>query len=96
MVWGMVRVGILTIAFIMGLMVIGPVGSTAGSKTLHIPHLNEHIGDSLVVTCESGSVVLKHVGGKPGSVQLECSQSKMTVVRDHRELESRYYHLLGS
>jgi hypothetical protein len=95
MVWGLVRIGILSVAFIVGLMVIGPLGSSAGSKTFRIPHLNEHTGESLVVTCESGTVVLKHIGGRPGAVQLECSQSKMTVVRDHREQETHYYHLIG-
>jgi hypothetical protein len=94
MVWGLVRIGILSIAFVVGLMVIGPLGSSASWKTFHIPRLNEHMGESLVVACESGNVVLKHIGGKPGAVQLECSQSKMKVVRDHREQETHYYHLL--
>ena len=94
MVWGLVRIGILSVAFMVGLMVIGPLGSSAGSKTFHIPRLNEHTGESLVVACESGNVVLKHIGGKPGAVQLECSQSKMMVVRDHPEQETHYYHLI--
>ena len=95
MVWGLFRIGILSIGFIVGLMVIGPLGSSAGWKPLHVPRLNERMGESLVVACESGNVVLKHIGGKPGAVQLECSQSKMKVARDHREQQTHYYHLLG-
>ena len=93
--WGLVRIGIFSIAFVIGLKVIGPLSSSAGADAFHIPHLNQHTGESLVVACESGDVVLKQVQGRPGAIQLECSQSKITVARNPREHETRYYHLLG-
>jgi hypothetical protein len=95
MVWGMIRITIFSIAFMVGLLVIGPLGSTAGSKSFHITRLNEHVGDSLVVACENGDVVLEHVRGKTSVVQLKCSQSKIVVVHDHRGRETSHYHLLG-
>ena len=95
MVWGLVRIVIVGIAFMVGLTVIGPLGSSAGSKSFNIPRLSQHVGESLVVACASGDVVLKSVGGEPGAVQLECSQSKIVVVRDHHGRKTSYYHLLG-
>jgi hypothetical protein len=95
MVWGLIRIAIFSSAFMVGLAVIGPGGSTAGPKSFNIPRLNGHVGDSLVVACQSGDVVLKHVEGKPSAVQLKCSQSKIVVVRDDREQKTSYYHLLG-
>jgi hypothetical protein len=92
MVWGVIRITIFSIAFVVGLLVIGPGGSTAGSKSFNIPRLNEHVGDSLVVACENGDVVLEHMGGKNGAVQLKCRQSKIVVVRDHRDEKISRYH----
>ena len=71
MVWGLMRIVLFTIAFVVGMMVIGPFKMSAGSKSFNPPRLDEHIGTSLVVACENGNVVVKHV---EGAVQLECAR----------------------
>ncbi len=95
MVWGLMRIVLFTIAFIVGMMIIGPFKTSAGSKSFNPPRLDEHIGTSLVVACENGNVVVKHVEGANGAVQLECAQSKIVVARDPRHRKPTYYHLLG-
>ena len=92
MVWGLMRIVLFTIAFVVGMMVIGPFKMSAGSKSFNPPRLDEHIGTSLVVACENGNVVVKHV---EGAVQLECAQSKIVVARDPGHRKARFYHLLG-
>jgi hypothetical protein len=95
MVWGLIRIVLFTTAFIVGMMIIGPFQTSAGSKSLNPQRLDEHMGTSLVVACESGEVVVKHMTGANGAVQLECSQSKIVVARDPRHRKATYYHLLG-
>ena len=95
MVWGQIRIVLFTIAFIVGMMVIGPLKTSAGSKLYNPQRLDEHMGTSLVVACEGGKVVVKHLGGASGAVQLECAQSKIVVVRDSHHQKTAYYHLLA-
>src|SRR5207245_9746033 len=83
--WGWIRIGILSIAFLTGLMVIGPLGTSAGSKPSDILRLSERVGGSLIVACNGGDIAVKHVGREPGTLQLECAQSKIVVVRNSRE-----------
>ena len=58
MVWGQIRIVLFTIAFIVGMMVIGPLKTSAGSKLYNPQRLDEHMGTSLVVACEGGKVVV--------------------------------------
>jgi len=51
------------------------------------PVLNENAGASLVVACNDGSVVVNELQ-RSHAIQLQCVQSKMVVVRDHRALEN--------
>ena len=95
MVWGLMRIVLFTIAFVVGMTVIGPFKMSAGSKSFNPPRLDEHMGASLVVACESGNVVVKHMEGAHGAVQLECAQSKIVVARDPQNRKATYYHLLG-
>ena len=91
--WGVVRAVIVSVGFIVGLMVVGPMASSAGSAPSSVPRMSEHIGESLVVACENGSVVLKHLG-EHGAVQVECSQSRIVVVRGPNEKKTSLYRLL--
>jgi hypothetical protein len=83
--WGWIRIGIFTTAFLTGLMVVGPLGTSASSKPSDILRLNESVGGSLIVACNGGDVAIKHVGGEPGAVQLECEKGKIVVVRNRHE-----------
>jgi len=84
--WGCIRIGIVSIAFFVGLM-LGPIGTTAGSKSPDVPRVNGHIGTSVVVACDGGDVAIKHVGGK---VQLDCVQGKIVVVRGENNKARRF------
>jgi len=95
MVWGLIRIVLFTTAFIVGLVIIGPFKATAGSKSFNPQRLDEHMGASLVVACESGKVVVKRMQGASGAVQLECAESKIVVARDPRHRKTTYYHLIG-
>jgi hypothetical protein len=95
MVWGLIRIVLFTIAFVVGITVIGPFGASAGSKSFNPPRLDEHMGTSLVVACESGNVVVRHMGGTHDAVRLECAESKIVVARDPNNKKTAYYHLLG-
>ncbi len=95
MVWGLIRIVLFTTAFFVGMMIVGPFKTTAGSKSFNPQRLDERMGTSLVVACDSGNVVVKHMQGASGAVQLECAQGKIVVARDPRQREARYYHLLG-
>ena len=93
--WGLFRVTIITIAFLVGLMVIGPMGTSAGGKAPETLRLNEHAGAALIVACDSGDLAIRRVGGEAGAVQLECAKGKIVVVEDRRLKEKSRYHLLG-
>jgi hypothetical protein len=80
--WGWIRIGIVSIAFFVGLLLSGPIGTSAGSKPPDILRVNEHIGASLIIACDGGDVAVKYVGG---AVQLECAKGKIVVVRDRKE-----------
>jgi hypothetical protein len=77
--WGCIRIGIVSAAFLVGLILIGPMRTSAGSDTLR---LDEHVGTSLIVACNGGEVAVRHVGG---AVQLECEKGKIVVVRDENK-----------
>jgi hypothetical protein len=83
--WGWIRIGIISVAFLVGLTIVGPAVSSAGSKPSDI-RVNEHIGGSLIITCDSGDVAVRHMGGESGAVQFECLQGRVMVVREHREM----------
>jgi hypothetical protein len=80
--WGWIRIGIVSIAFFVGLMLSGLIGTSAGSKPPDIVRVNEHIGASLIIACDGGDVAVKYVGG---AVELECEKGKIVVVRDRKE-----------
>ena len=93
--WGFIRVAIITSAFLAGLLLVGPLGTSAGGETPETMRLNQHAGAALIVACDSGDLAVKRVGSEPGAVQLECAKGKIVVVEDrHRRAKSRY-HLLG-
>jgi len=52
------------------------------------PVLNENAGASLVIACGDGSVIVNSLESTHNAVELQCVQSKMVVVRDHRALEN--------
>ena len=93
--WGLIRIAIVSISFLVGLMLIGPMRTSAGSKSPDILHLNEHAGGSLIVACDAGNVAIKHIGGEPGAVQLECGKGKIVVVQEQRQPVNSKYHLVG-
>jgi hypothetical protein len=83
--WGLVRVLIVSISFLAGLMVVGPLRTSARSATPDVLRVNDSAGGSLIIACKGGEVEIKHVAGEPGAVELECSQGKVVVIRDRRE-----------
>jgi hypothetical protein len=85
--WG-IRIGIISVAFVVGLTLIGPAVTSAGSKTSDIPRVNERIGGSLIVACDSGDIAIRRVEKEPGAVQFECVQGKVVVVEDRHEMKS--------
>ena len=83
--WGLMRVAIFGIGFWVGLMVVGPLRTSAGSDPSDVMRVNDTLGGSLIVVCKGGDVAIKHVGGESGAIQLECAQGKIVVIRDRRE-----------
>ncbi len=57
--------------------------------------LNEHAGAALIVSCDSGDLAVKRLGGEPGAVQLECAKGKIVVVEDRHERGKSKYRLLA-
>jgi hypothetical protein len=80
MKWGWVRIGIVSVAFLVGLVFVGPMGTSIGSKSSDILSDNPHIGGSLIVACLGGDLAVRHVGGEPGTVQLECTEEGKIVI----------------
>ena len=92
--WGLVRVAIITIAFVAGL-VIGPVRTSAGGDGQETTRLNRQAGTALIVACNGGDLAVKRMGTEPGAVQLECAKGKIVVVEDRHQRGTSRYHLLG-
>ena len=84
MTWSLVRLGLFTGAFSIGLFL-----SHFGSHhpTAPAPVLTENAGASLVVACKDGSVIVDGLEPK-NAIHLQCVQSNMVVVRDQRALEN--------
>jgi hypothetical protein len=82
MKWGWIRIGIVSVSFLAGLTLIGPMWTSAGSRPSDVQRVNEHPGGSLIVACDGGEVAVRHVRG---AVQLECEKGKIVVVRDRNE-----------
>jgi hypothetical protein len=85
MTWSLVRLGLFTGAFSIGLLL-----SHFGlhRPTAPAPVLTENAGASLVVACKDGSVIVDGLEPTNNAVHLQCVQSNMVVVRDHRALEN--------
>src|SRR6266542_374411 len=79
MTWSLIRVGLFTGAFSIGMLL-----SHAGlqHKSAPTPVLAEDAGASLVVACNDGAVVVDHLKEGHNAIQLHCLQSRMVVVRD--------------
>lgn len=84
--WGYLRVTIFLTAFFVGMMVTSWVSAArvSASGGSDAPRLDQAVGTSLVVTCDQGKVIVTPVSDNKGAVQLQCVQSKMRVIRDHR------------
>jgi hypothetical protein len=85
MAWGFIRVGLFTGAFSVGMLLSH---SGLHHSPAPAPVLSESAGASLVVACHDGAVVINELERSHNAIQLQCVQSKMVVVRDHRELEN--------
>ena len=85
MTWSLVRLGLFTGAFSIGMFLphfgLHDVSAPA-------PVLNETAGASLVVACGDWSVVINSLESAHSAIQLRCVQSKMVVVRDRPALEN--------
>src|SRR5262245_13706015 len=84
MMWGFVRLGLFTGAFSIG-MLLSQFG--LHHPTAPAPVLTENAGASLVIACKDGAVVVNGLEPK-NAIHLQCVQSNMVVVRDHRSLEN--------
>jgi hypothetical protein len=84
MVWGFARVAIFGLAFFAGILLTGHsyLAPSGASDFSIIPTLNETAGTSLVVACQDGRVLVNSISRAGRSVQVDCVQSKMVVVRD--------------
>jgi len=91
--WGWIRITILGTAFLIGWMMLGPSGTSAGVD--ETPRMTQHVGGALIVACDNGNVSVKHISGEPGAVQLECAAGKVVVVKNKQKTASSRYHLLG-
>jgi hypothetical protein len=84
MTWSLVRLGLFTGAFCLG-MLLSHFG--LHHPTAPAPVLTENAGAVLVIACKDGSVVVNGLEPK-NAIHLQCVQSNMVVVRDHRPLEN--------
>ena len=85
MTWSLVRLGLFTGAFSIG-MLLSHAGLRQPSNPA--PVLTENAGASLVVACDDGTVVVNSLKAGHSAIHLQCVQSKMVVVRDHHVLEN--------
>jgi hypothetical protein len=92
MTWGFVRLGLFTVAFLIGMLL-------SHSSLLHpsdsAPVLNEKAGASLVVACDDASVAIEALKPNRNAVQLHCEQSRMVVVRDHPPSKDRAFNRMN-
>ena len=85
MMWSLVRLALFTGAFCLG-MLLSHFG--VHHPTAPAPVLSENAGASLVVACKDGSVIVGGLEPTNNAVHLQCVESNMVVVRDHRALEN--------
>ncbi len=85
MAWSLVRLGLFTGAFSIG-MLLSHSGLLHRSVSTAV--LNENAGASLVVACDDGSMIVRGLKAGGNAVQLHCVQSNMVVVRDHSTSEN--------
>ena len=76
--WGVVRLFIVSTAFLMGLLISYP-NSTANAPGS--ADLRGSDSSSLIVTCESGDPTVEHIQGIEGALQVKCMRSDMRVTR---------------
>jgi hypothetical protein len=84
MAWSYIRFAIFGCAFLAGSSLPGYLqhwyGTPADSSG--IPRLRETAGTALIIACDQGEVQVSHVQSATGSVQLNCIDGRMLVVRD--------------
>src|SRR5258707_8065312 len=80
--WGWIRIGIFSIAFLLGLL-IGPMWTSAGLEPSGVLRVNDHMGGAaLIVACDGGDAAVWRIGG---AVQIECAKGKIVVVRERSQ-----------
>jgi hypothetical protein len=92
MKWGIYRVVVFSLAFLVGTWVASalnpPVSAT--SDVSESAELSPNTGASLLVTCDDGNPTVEQVRGNDGALQVKCAKSQMHVVRSRPILrESR-------
>ena len=83
MKWGMYRLLIFGMAFLVGTWVAGTVNPSvkANGTVGEVAELSPSTGASLVVTCDDGNPTVEQVRGNNGALQVKCAKSQMHVVR---------------
>jgi hypothetical protein len=84
MMWGLVRLGLFSGAFLIGMLLSH---SAMLIPSAPAPVLNENTGASLVIACDNGPMVVNPITANRNAIQLHCVQSEMVVVRDHPKME---------
>src|SRR4051812_24077792 len=80
MVWGILRIVVFGVAFLIGGLIAGAWGLSvsAGSVNRDAEDLT-NTGASLLVRCTEGDPAVHHVSGS-AAVEVKCSNSRMQVI----------------
>ena len=80
--WGLIRIAIFTLSFLIGLLFFGSGRSAAGSKISELQGLNQPAGAKLVVACGGGSLNITQLRDNGAAIQIQCMRGDMIVVHD--------------